>query len=70
MFNYVYVVYNIWMRHNFLQQFIGTKTEEDVSMTNGVKILIGFSVCLLLSSVLEVGFYFLYNRKVYYININ
>ena len=52
------------MRHNFLQQFIGTKTEEDVSMTNGVKILIGFSVCLLLSSVLEVGFYFLYNRKV------
>ena len=58
------VVYNIWKRHNFLQKFIGTKEEEDISKINSVNVAIGFPVCLVVSSVLEVGFYFLYNRKV------
>ena len=58
------LVYNIWMRHNFLQKFIGTKEEEDISKINSVNVAIGFPVCLVVSSVLEVGFYFLYNRKV------
>ena len=52
------------MRHNFLQKFIGTKEEEDISKVNSVNVAIGFPVCLIVSSVLEVGFYFLYNRKV------
>ena len=60
----VLLVYNIWMRHNFLQKFIGTKEEEDISKVNSVNVAIGFPVCLIVSSVLEVGFYFLYNRKV------
>ena len=53
------------MRHNFLQKFIGTKEEEDISKVNSVNVAIGFPVCLIVSSVLEVGFYFLYNRKVW-----
>ena len=52
------------MRHTFLKEFIGTKAEEDVSMTNSVNVLIAFSVCLFICSVLEAVFYFLYNTKV------
>ena len=52
------------MRHTFLKEFIGTKAEEDVSMTNSVNALIAFCVCLFICSVLEAVFYFLYNTKV------
>ena len=53
------------MRHTFLKDFIGTKTEEDVSMINSVYVLIAFSVCLFICSVLEIVFYFIYNTKVF-----
>ena len=53
------------MRHTFLKEFIGTKTEEDVSMINSVYVLIAFSVCLFICSVLETVFYFLYNTQVF-----
>ena len=58
------LVYNIRERHLFIQKFIGTKEEEDISMVNGLIVLMSASTCLLVSSILEVIFYFMYNRKV------
>merc|ERR1712061_250692 len=55
-------VYNIHIRHHFLKSFIGTKAEEDISMDNGIKVALGFTASVLFCFILEVMFYFLYNR--------
>ena len=60
----IFIVFNVWTRHNFLKSFIGTKPEEDASMDSCINVTIAFSTCLLVSSVFEIGFYFLFNRKV------
>ena len=61
---FCYTVHKIWVRHNYLKRFIGTKDEEDDSMDAGFRVIIAFSICLLVSSVLEVIFYFIFNRFV------
>ena len=58
------LVYNIRMRHIFLQKFIGTKREEDDSLENGIRVLIAFTVLLITASFLELIFYMIYNRVV------
>ena len=67
---YFSIVYNIRGRHLFLRELIGTKDEEDASMKTAMTVLIGFSVCLLVCSILETAFYFLFNRKVMYCTFN
>ena len=57
-------VYNINTRHEFLSRFIGTKKEEDDSMEAAIKLVIAFTTCLIGFSVLEISFYFIYNRFV------
>ena len=57
-------MYNVWKRHAFLKSFIGAKQEEDASMDSCISVAIGFAVCLVVCSVLEIVFYFVFNRKV------
>ena len=42
----------------------GTKPEEDRSYENSHKLMITTTVCMISFLVLEIAFYFLYNRKV------
>ena len=42
----------------------GTKPEEDLSYENSHKLMITTTVCMISFLVLEIAFYFLYNRKV------
>ena len=58
------LVYNIRMRHIFLQKFIGTKKEEDDSTVISTRVLIAFSAFLITASLLELIFYMIYNRVV------
>ena len=67
---YFSIVFNMWERHQFLRELIATKDEEDASMKTALTVLIGFSVCLLVCSILETAFYFLFNRKVMYCTFN
>ena len=57
-------MYNVWKRHTFLKSFIGAKPEEDASMDSCISVAMGFAVCLVVCSVLEIVFYFVFNRKV------
>ena len=52
------------MRHNYLAATFGTKPEEDRSYENSHKLMIATTVCMISFLVLEIAFYFLYNRKV------
>ena len=52
------------MRHKFLAATFGTKPEEDRSYENSHKLMITTTVCMISFLVLEIAFYFLYNRKV------
>ena len=52
------------MRHNYLAATFGTKPEEDRSYENSHKLMITTTVCMISFLVLEIAFYFLYNRKV------
>ena len=52
------------MRHNYLAATFGTKPEEDLSYENSHKLMIATTVCMISFLVLEIAFYFLYNRKV------
>ena len=51
-------------RHNFLDSFLGTKPEEDIShaIANDVKLWITLTTSL--CCVLEIVIYFVYNRMV------
>ena len=55
---------NIRTRHSFLQKLVGTKPQEDISLDNTNQLLSVLTVCILTFSVLEIGLYFLYNKKV------
>ena len=48
----------------FLKRLIGTKEQEDASMDSATTVLTGFSVALIVCSVLEAASYYIYNRKV------
>ena len=52
------------MRHKFLAKLIGTKPEEERSVAAVNQLATVVSVSTVAVSLLEVGFYFLYNRIV------
>ena len=56
--------YQIRSRHAFLKMLTGTKKEEDRSFDNINKPMIGSTILMVLSCVMEVLMYFLYNEKV------
>ena len=56
--------YQIRSRHAFLKMLTGTKKEEDRSFDNINILLIASTILMVLSCVMEVIIYFLYNNKV------
>ena len=57
--------YQIRSRHALLKMLTGTKKEEDQSFDNINTLLITSTSMIVLSCVMEVLMYFLYNNKVY-----
>ena len=62
--NLRYSVHNVNTRHQFLAKLIGTKPEEDRSVAAVNQLATAVSVSTVAVSLLELGFYFLYNRIV------
>ena len=60
----IFSAYNIRARHTFLKNLVGTKPQEDISFQNANQLLMALIICMATFSVLEIGFYFLYNRMV------
>ena len=56
--------YQIRSRHAFLKMLTGTKKEEDRSFDNINTLLIASTILIILSCIMEVLMYFLYNNKV------
>ena len=56
--------YNIRVRHWLLRETIGTRPEEESSYNTVMKLLFGVPITVIGFSLLELGFYFLYNYKV------
>ena len=56
--------YQIRSRHAFLKMLTGTKKEEDRSFDNINTLLIASTILMVLSCIMEVLMYFLYNNKV------
>ena len=59
-----YLGYKIIERHSFLERFIGTKDIENASLAAANNLVIIFSTCVSLFSMMEIGFYLLYHGKV------
>ena len=57
-------VHNVNTRHQFLTKLIGTKPEEDRSVAAVNQLVTAVIVTTVAVSLLEAGFYFLYNRIV------
>ena len=51
-------------RHHFLMRTIGTRPEEDDSHKTVIILMVTWIVGVVMFSVLEMVFYFLYNMKV------
>ena len=51
-------------RHNFLDGFLGTKPEEDISHAQANKVNLWITLTTSLCCVLEIVLYFVYNRMV------
>ena len=51
-------------RHHFLMRTIGTRPEEDNSYKTVIILMVTWIVGVVMCSVLEMVFYFLYNMKV------
>ena len=56
--------FNIINRHQFLMETIGTKPEENNSYQTVIILIVSGTVGIVLSSLLEMAFYFLYSMKV------
>ena len=56
--------YQIRSRHAILKLVSGTKQEEDQSFDNINTLLITSTILMILSCIMEVVMYFLYNNKV------
>ena len=52
-------------RHKFLEGFLGTKPEEDISHAKANEVNLWITVTTCICCVLEIILYFLYNRMVY-----
>ena len=64
MLYHYYLDIKIKMRHSFLEQTFGTKPEEDLSHKNSNTLMISATVCMFAFCILEIVFYYLYNRMV------
>ena len=51
-------------RHNFLDSFLGTKPEEDISHARANEVNLWITLTTSLCCVLEIVLYFIYNRLV------
>ena len=51
-------------RHYFLEGFLGTKPEEDISYAMANKVNLWITVTTCICCVLEIALYFVYNRMV------
>ena len=60
----VYSASNINRRHEFLTRLIGTKPEEDISFEAVNYLVTLATVSTSVAFLLEVLFYFIYNRRV------
>ena len=57
--------YKIKARHELLARTIGTKQEEEASLSASNTLVTAATLCLTVCSVLEIIFYRLYNLKVH-----
>ena len=55
---------NIVNRHQFLMKTIGTRHEENNSYKTVIALIVSGTVGIVLCSLLEMVFYFLYSQKV------
>ena len=60
----IFIGNNIIERHQFLKKTIGSRAEEDYSYMSVIILMVIFPVVVVVCSVLEMIFYFLYNMKV------
>ena len=51
-------------RHNFLARFIGTQDKENLSYSKATEVNLWVTLMTCVCCMLEIGLYFLYNRKV------
>ena len=51
-------------RHKFLEGFLGTKPEEDISYANSYAVNMWITGTTCICSILEIVLYFVFNRKV------
>ena len=51
-------------RHNFLDRFIGTKEQEDISYSKATEVNLWVTVTTCVCCMLEIALYFFYNRMV------
>ena len=51
-------------RHNFLESFLGTKPEEDISHARANEVNLWITLTTSLCCVLETVLYYIYNRMV------
>ena len=58
------LVIQINSRHNFLDSFLGTKPEEDISHARANEVNLWITLTTSLCCVLEIVLYFIYNRMV------
>ena len=60
----LFLVNQINSRHNFLNRFLGTKPEEDISYARANQVNLWITLTTSLCCVLEIVLYFVYNRMV------
>ena len=60
----IFTFFKIRMRHSYLSDLIGTKIEEDKSMHNVEILFYSVIISLIIFSLLEIFFYFLYHTTV------
>ena len=58
------LAYNISSRHWFLKSLVGTKKEEEISYERIMTLVISVTTMIIVFSILEVAFFFIYNSKV------
>ena len=58
------LAYNISSRHWFLKNLVGTKKEEEISYERIMTLAISVTTMIIVFSILEVAFFFIYNSKV------
>ena len=51
-------------RHHFLVRFIGPQHRENISYNQAAEVQLWVTVTTCICCVLEIGLYFVYNRKV------